>query len=212
MNTVFRGCSNLKYAPVIPNNVTDMSGTFYDCSALINEGLSAIPDSVTNMGNCFSGCSSLVKAPAISNNVTTISGMFQNCTSLTDLSDFQIPTNVKSLDSLFNGCSSLKDASHLIMPSKEAVSLLTMRYTFYNCTSLEKAPSEIQSNAMYIPSLFQNCTSLTGTIMVNGGGKDHSNCFAGTEQQIIIIATNKTDSSMEAIAATSTNGNVIYQK
>lgn len=212
----FYGCTSLTVdnLPVLPSGLTNMSHTYENCTSLTNLGNYTIPNSVINVEYAFQGCTSLTKAPAIPNSATLIEGLFKGCMSLSDISNFQIPTYAQDLDYLFYGCTALKDASNLIIPYNgySYIYQTTMRYTFAECTSLEKAPTEISRGVGYIPGLFRNCSSLTGTITMNGGSSDYSNCFAGTEKQIIITTSNMGDSTMEAFAATSANGNVIFQK
>ena len=109
MFSTFYDCSNLVNAPVIPDSVTDMSSTFSYCSSLVNAP--EIPNSVTNIESTFNCCSSLVNAPEIPNSVTNMTWTFYGCSSLVTAPE--IPSGVTDMRSTFAGCSSLKKVTFL---------------------------------------------------------------------------------------------------
>ena len=119
----FEGTYSYPYLVIIPssvvdasfkgsntNNVTDMSGMFWDCRGLTSLDVSGWDTSkVTHMNEMFSSCSGLTSLD-LSNfdtrNVTDMSSMFSGCNRLTslDLSGWDT-SNVTSMDRMFEGCS-----------------------------------------------------------------------------------------------------------
>ena len=91
--------------PQIANTVTNMRGTFQNCTNLIT-----MPD----LSNCtdlkcldyaFCNCLSLVTTTTIPETVTEMCCTFENCTNLVNAP--VIPNNVCRIDSLFEGCTNL---------------------------------------------------------------------------------------------------------
>ena len=101
-NTLIAGCMNT----AIPNSVTSIGDkAFSGCSSLTSI---MIPNSVTTIGNdAFEGCSGLT-AVNIPNSVTSIGNRaFSNCSSLTSI---MIPNSVTTIgDEAFSDCPSLND-------------------------------------------------------------------------------------------------------
>ena len=101
-NTLIAGCMNT----AIPNSVTSIGDkAFSGCSSLTSI---MIPNSVTTIGNdAFEGCSGLT-AVNIPNSVTSIGNRaFSNCSSLTSI---MIPNSVTTIgDDAFSDCPSLND-------------------------------------------------------------------------------------------------------
>ena len=90
------------------SNVMDMSGMFYDCSAL-----TTIPEldtsNVTEMRYMFYDCSALTTIPKLdTSNVMDMSGMFNGCSALTTIPELDI-FNVTNMLCMFNGCSALEN-------------------------------------------------------------------------------------------------------
>ena len=101
MYQTFWGCTSLKTAPTIPNNVMNMTDTFANCTSLTTAP--AIPDSVTNMRGTFIGCESLTTAPKIPSSVTNMQYTFADCKSLTGT--IEINANPTEYDICFYGTS-----------------------------------------------------------------------------------------------------------
>ena len=122
----FEGAYSYPYLVIIPssvvdasfkgsntNNVTDMSGMFWDCRGLTSLDVSGWDTSkVTHMNSMFYGCTSLTSLDLRNfntSNVTDMNGMFDGCSGLTslDLSGWNT-SKVTNMDSMFSGCSKLK--------------------------------------------------------------------------------------------------------
>ncbi len=157
ISQMFMNCTSLTTAPAIPSSVIDMSSAFYGCTALITAPDMTQASNVENMTCAFWECKSLITAPNLSNctKLTNMGSTFQNCTSLTTAPI--IPNNVTNLNSTFWQCTSLTDVSNMIIPS----SVTNMNATFGGCTALTKAPN--MKNATNVNSLretFKNCSKL----------------------------------------------------
>ena len=150
LEDAFSGWTSLEEVTCeIPDGVTSMFSTFYDCSSLVNAPV--IPDSVTNIESTFAGCSSLVNAPNIPNSVTSMSYTLYGCSSLVNAPE--IPNSVTSMTYTFSSCSSLVNAP--VIPD----SVTDMSSTFGYCSSLVNAPN-IPDSVTSLDSTFDNCTSL----------------------------------------------------
>ena len=127
------------------SNVTDMSYMFNGCSNLLNLDVSNFDTSrVTGMIAMFYNCSSLTNID-VSNfdtsNVKSMEAMFGLCSNLNtlDLSNFDT-SNVTNMGNqvgkggMFQGCTNL---INLILPNSSAPKLISMWYTFQNCTNLK---------------------------------------------------------------------------
>lgn len=123
----FYKCSALVTPPVIPNNITNMEGTFADCTALTTPP--TIPSSVINMEATFSGCIALTTAPTIPNNVTNMKQTFASCKDLVTAP--VIPNNVTNMEMTFVSCKTLVTAPTI--PSN----VINMDQTFAGCSSLK---------------------------------------------------------------------------
>ena len=113
----FRGISDLKIAPEIPDTVTDMSNAFAGCTSLITAP--TIPNGVTDMSDAFASCTSLITAPTIPNSVINMDSAFLYCTSLTIAPT--IPTSVNSILQVFGYCHSLTGTIRIESTSVENV-------------------------------------------------------------------------------------------
>ena len=99
--------------------------------------------------------------------------------------------------------------------------VLDMDGTFYNCYSLETAPT-IPSSVKYMNSTFYNCSALTGYITINTQNLvyydaemadlyyNYDSCFYGTSESIILRGSAPC-SILEGFAETASNGNVTVQ-
>ena len=108
MSYTFFNCTSLTEAPVIPDSVTNMSGTFFYCISLTSAPV--IPNSVTNMSYTFYNCTSLKEAPVIPDSVTSGGYTFYNCTSLITIGLWDISEDniIKTYSSIFYNCNSLE--------------------------------------------------------------------------------------------------------
>ena len=66
--------------PKLPENLTNLGGTFQYCSKL--QSAPVIPDGVTDVSHAFLYCTSLTKAPTIPASVNNLMWTFGHCTSL----------------------------------------------------------------------------------------------------------------------------------
>lgn len=133
MDNAFRGCLSLVKAPLIPDNVTDMSFTFTNCLSLVEAPI--IPNSVTHMTYAFAGCKSLVKVPVISSSVTDITCAFDSCISLESVT---IKEPLRKLDHI-NDCFKNTPSTLKIYVPKEMFDELTENnfYAPWGLTSID---------------------------------------------------------------------------
>ncbi len=150
MSNTFNDCTDLTTAPVIPNSVTNMYGTFWGCRSLRSRTTApAIPNGVTNMESTFYECYSLTTAPAIPDSVTNMEGTFAYCYNLTTAPI--IPNSVTNMKGTFKNC----------------------------CYSLTTAPA-IPDSVTNMEGTFWFCSSLTGTITINATPSEYNSCLTGT--------------------------------
>jgi len=107
LSSAFYYCKTMVKPPKLPNNVTDMSYCFKDCTGLTDLSGLTIPDSVTNMTSCFSGCTGLTNLSGLTipDSVTSMSMCFSSCSNLTTAP--VIPAGVTNLFNCFGGCTKL---------------------------------------------------------------------------------------------------------
>ena len=160
----FYGCTHLTTIEGIEylntENVTDMSGMFYGCSALRTLDLSSFnTKNVTNMSEMFSDCPTLTTLDVSkfdTKNVTNMSGMFYDCSALTtlDLSSFNTQ-NVWNMSAMFCDCRALTT----IYASDKFVT-----------TACEKGQN-----------MFKDCTNLVGAVPYNTSkiGQEMANYTTG---------------------------------
>jgi hypothetical protein len=105
MTWTFKNCTSLIDASglVIPNSITDVGGSFYNCVNLTTAP--KIPEGVTDMNDTFHGCTSLITAPVIPASVTDMTTTFYGCTALVTAP--VIPANVRMMERIFGKCTSL---------------------------------------------------------------------------------------------------------
>lgn len=159
-NYVFSGCTTLQTI-VIPQGVSQISGTFKDCISL--ENVIFPNEGFTYIGNdSFNGCTKL-KTIVLPDSLKNIGERaFYDCSNLVNIT---IPENVKYLggsrnDNYFQGkgdvfayCTALKSIN---IP--DSIDLITSD-CFYRCTSLKNII--IGSGVTYIQeNAFTDCTSL----------------------------------------------------
>ena len=168
ISNAFYGCTSLVTAPVIPSSVTNMSYAFYGCTSMVNAPI--IPNLVTNMSYAFYGCTSMVNAPIIPNLVISLDHTFQNCTLLETVPT--IPNSVTSMINTFSSCTSLVTAP--VIPS----SVTDMSRTFYGCASLVNAPT-IPNSVTSMNGTFSGCTSLVNAPTIPNSVTDMQYTFNG---------------------------------
>lgn len=166
----FKGQTDLKIAPKLPNIVTNMHETFLNCTKL--EQITNIPNSVTNMTSAFIGCSKLVSIPNFPTNLNTLHSSFKDCSNLSDVPT--IPDSVTDMKGTFNNCTSLIEIPNL--PNN----LTTLDGTFYNCSALKKCP-DIPSSVTNLNTTFWKCTSLVEAPNILYGVETMDMTFLGCE-------------------------------
>ena len=157
-NSLILGCRNT----AIPNSVTSIGQcAFSGCSSLTSI---TIPNSVTSIkSSAFSGCSGLTSI-TIPNSVTRIeSHAFSGCSNLTSIT---IPNSVTRIESYaFSGCSNL---TSITIPNSEKNIEIS---AFDGSTSLlSDTPSEELYD--YESDIFSDETYCKGTLYVPKGTKD----------------------------------------
>ena len=165
----FNGCTDLTTIEGIEylntENVTDMSGMFWGCTALTTLDVSHFDtQNVTNMSYMFSDCSALTTLD-VSNfntqNVTNMYYMFSNCSALTtlDVSNFNTQ-NVTDMSGMFSDCRAL---TTLDVSNFNTQNVTDMSYMFFNCsaiTTLDIANFDTK-NVTDMSYMFYNCSALT---------------------------------------------------
>ncbi|MCL6749096.1 BspA family leucine-rich repeat surface protein [Prevotella sp. TCVGH] len=173
-NSWFAFCINLQDIEGIRNlnteNVTNMSGMFYRCSALTSLDVSNFKtQNVTYMNGMFRECwalTSLDVSKFNTQNVTDMSSMFRYCQALRslDLSNFNTE-NVTGMNAMFRDCKAL---TWLNVSNFNTQNVTDMREMFYHCealTSLYVSNFNTQK-VTNMGAMFSGCTSLT-TIFCN---------------------------------------------
>ena len=139
---LFKDCYSLfsiSFKKFLRNNVSNMSGMFYNCQ-LQGLNLSSFnTKNVTDMSHMFSFCKRL-KQLNISNfdtnKVNNMAYMFEGCSSLQEiyLSNFNT-NNVTNISYMFSGYSSLKGLNLSNFNTKNVTNMLSM---FSGCSSLKE--------------------------------------------------------------------------
>ena len=134
LNTV-SGLTSIDLSRIRTDNVQNMKGMFYNCSALKELDLSEFDtENVTDMSSMFSGCTSLESLATGStfntSRVTDMSDMFKNCTGLkaVDMSAWY-SAQVRNMSGMFYHCNALEelDFSRFSLDSlTKAEDMLTM--------------------------------------------------------------------------------------
>ena len=186
----FYGCTDLTNIEGIENlnteNVTDMSGMFYGCSALTTLDVSKFDTkNVTNMSNMFHWCFVLTTLD-VSNfdtqNVTNMSSMFYSCHALTtlDVSNFDTQ-NVTNMSNMFNGCKALTTLDVSNFDTKNVTDMSWM-FSFNSALTTIYASEKFVTTACKLDgSMFAGCTNLVGAVPYdkNKKGKEMANYTTG---------------------------------
>ena len=112
---------------------------------------------------------------------------------------------VKNLFALYYNCGELETVP--VIPSG-----VTKVNNMFEASNLISLPLDfaIPSGVTSANKVFYNCTNITGTLEINSTTTNYVDMFSGTTQPIILTTTSSevTREYLEALAATSTNGNV----
>ena len=169
----FFGCTDLTSIEGIEylntENVTDMSGMFYGCSALTTLDVSNFDTkNVTNMSNMFHWCLALTTLD-VSNfdtkNVTNMRGMFYNCHALTTLNVSNFDTqNVTNMSNMFSVCFAL---TTLDVSNFDTQNVTNMSWMF----SYDTALTTIYASDKFVTTackedrnMFTGCANLVGAV------------------------------------------------
>ena len=186
----FFGCTDLTTIEGIEylntENVTDMSGMFYGCSALTTLDVSNFDTkNVTNMSNMFHWCLALTTLD-VSNfdtkNVTNMRGMFYNCHALTTLNVSNFDTqNVTNMSNMFSVCFAL---TTLDVSNFDTQNVTNMSWMF----SYDTALTTIYASDKFVTTackedrnMFTSCANLVGAVPYdeNKVGKEMANYTTG---------------------------------
>ena len=164
----FNGCTDLTTIEGIEylntENVTDMSGMFWGCTALTTLDVSNFDTkNVTSMSYMFSNCFALTTLN-VSNfntqNVTNMYYMFSDCTALTTLDVSHFDTqNVTNMSGMFSDCRAL---TTLDVSNFNTQNVTDMSYMFFDCsaiTTLDIANFDTK-NVTDMSYMFSDCKAL----------------------------------------------------
>ena len=151
-------------------DITNMMGTYSECTLLSNISNINIPSTVTYALTLFWGCTSLVDASGlkIPNGIISMQQTFRECTSLTVAPDLSNCKNLINLVGTYYRCTSLKTYAG----SKDADGDFS-NYLIPN--------SVIHIGSDLLGGIFQDCTLLTGAITLNITPETYANCLKGTQ-------------------------------
>jgi hypothetical protein len=174
------GTTAITIAPVLPANVTTMTGVFTQCFDIKSyQGSTApdgdfsgyvIPSRVKLMNRAFYYCGKMTKAPDMNGcgELQNMKEAFQMCYSLV------VPPNLNNCNKITN-----------------------MATAFRGCAALTTAPV-IPASVTDVTETFSGCTALTGSITINATPTSYTNCLRYTKiTEILGNCGNK-----EAILAT----------
>ena len=192
MNGMFQYCSSLVDIDLLnfdTSKVTNMSLMFYKCKSLIELDLFNFnTQNVTTMESMFDGCeaiSSLNISTFNTSNVSNISFMFCDCKKISSINLLNFDTSkVTTMQSLFKGCFSLitLDLSNFNTEKLTKTGASTNTFDGYSgmfngCTKLKTIYVSNLWNMSNVKSsyfMFNNCTSLVGTVPFDSSKTDAS--------------------------------------
>ena len=166
MDSMFSSCTgNFIGDIIVPNNVTTVYNTFYDCSKFNHNIL--IPNSVTNMDRTFEW-SGLNQNILIPNSVTSLNRTFNICSDLNQ--NILIPNSVINMQYTFSMCYRLNQ--NILIPN----SVINLSSTFSGCNTLNQ--NILIPNSVNTLSLtFQGCTNLNQNILIPNSVTDINGAF-----------------------------------
>ena len=186
----FNGCTDLTTIEGIEylntENVTDMSGMFWGCTALTTLDVSHFDTkNVTSMSYMFSNCFALTTLN-VSNfntqNVTNMYYMFSDCTALTTLDVSHFDTqNVTNMSNMFSGCKALTTLDVSNFDTKNVTDMSWM-FSFNSALTTIYANDKFVTTACKLDgSMFAGCTNLVGAVPYdkNKKGKEMANYTTG---------------------------------
>ena len=137
----FYNCSSITELPLIPSGFSgSMSNTFNGCSLATLPSGFTIPAGVTSLTGTFNGCSSITELPLIPSGFSgSMSNTFYGCSLATLPSGFTIPAGVTALSSTFYNCSNIGDISS-IWPAAFTKTNIDVSYMFYRPTVVANKP------------------------------------------------------------------------
>ena len=186
----FFGCTDLTTIEGIEylntENVTDMSGMFYGCSALTTLDVSNFDTkNVTNMSNMFHWCLALTTLD-VSNfdtkNVTNMRGMFYNCHALTTLNVSNFDTqNVTNMSNMFSVCSALTTLDVSNFDTKNVTDMSWMFSFNPALTTIYASDKFVTTACEKGQNMFKDCANLVGAVPYdeNKVGKEMANYTTG---------------------------------
>jgi len=117
MSYTFAGTA-IAAAPSLPDSVTDMTGTFENCTKLVS--VSSIPKKTLHMDFAFSGCKSLTSVPVLPDTVKDMCCTFSECSALKTAPN--IPLKARDISGIFYNCANISGTvmiNDLIFPDGE---------------------------------------------------------------------------------------------
>ena len=171
MSGMFWGCTALTTLDVShfdTKNVTDMSEMFYDCSALTTLDVSNFDTkNVTNMFWMFSGCKALTTLDVShfdTKNVTDMSYMFRGCR-LTTLDVSNFDTqNVTNMRGMFSNCSALTTLDLSNFDTKNVTDMSWMFCNNYALTTIYASDKFVTTACEEDENMFAECANLMGAV------------------------------------------------
>jgi surface protein len=155
----FYKCENNFTVPhVLPSNITNTCGMFWDCINF-NQPLTTWDTlNVTNMISMFFGCISFNQPLTVWNvsNVTNMRSMFSWCKEFNQPFDGWNTTNVTDMSWMFIGCTNFNQP----LTTFNTSNVTNMTNMFYNCTHFnESLTSWNTSNVTNMCHMFACCTN-----------------------------------------------------
>lgn len=167
-NSMFNGCSNLRYIPDILNtqlSAASHTNIFNGCINLAY-GPKLNTTLATSLSGMFNGCTSLVGIPVYdTSNCTNISQMFFATTSLTTIPLLNT-AKVTNFNSLFAG-GTANVAGVVTIPQLNTANGTDFGSMFSKATALEYIPQINTANGTNCAAMFGQCSALTGNITIN---------------------------------------------
>ena len=160
----FSNCETIDIANLNTTNVTNMEGTFENCTNLIALDVSNFSTTnVTQMASMFSGCEKIENLELgrfNTSKVTSLAEVFKNCKSLQKLVLNSFNTeNVTDMNNIFAGCTNLTEVN---VSTFKTNNVTQMDYMFADCSALQTIDlSNFNTdNVEGMEGMFSNCSSL----------------------------------------------------